>query len=279
MRLYTLLLYLLPPSFRRRHGAEMQQVARTARRRGDLSFAHLVIDVFGAILSEWMPVTAPRADRSKGNLMRDVLRDLRYATRSLVAQPGFTAAAVLTLALGIGANTAIFSLVDATLLRPLKVSEPDRLVSWSWTSAYPDYLEYTALADAFDGVMAWAGGSRVNVVIDGPSELASAMFVSGNAFHVLGVGASAGRVLLPSDDMRNSAIMAVLSYDFWQTRFGGDRRVVGRTLHINNQHVTIVGVAEKGFRGLSLGTTPAIYMPITAAGSIRGGFFASPQVF
>ncbi len=208
--------------------------------------------------------------------MQDVIRDVRYAARLLVKQPGFTLAAVLTVALGIGANTAMFSLADATLLRPVNVAQPDRLVSWTWTSAYPDYLAYMTRDDVFQGAMAWSGGGRLSVAMDDRTELASTMFVSGNAFHVLGVGAAAGRVLLPSDDVLNGPIVGVLSHDYWRSRFGADPSVIGRLLRINEQPVTIVGVAQQGFRGVTLGTTPGIYVPLTAAAPIRGGFFNDP---
>ena len=211
--------------------------------------------------------------------MQDVIRDVRYAARLFVKQPGFTTAAVLTLALGIGANTAMFSLADATLLRPVNVAQPDRLVSWTWTSAYPDYLAYTTRDDVFQGVMAWSGGARLSVAMDDRTELISTMFVSGNAFHVLGVGAAVGRVLLPADDVRNGPIVAVLSHDYWRRRFGADPSVIGRLLRINEQPVTIVGVAQPGFRGVTLGTTPGIYVPITAAAPVRGGLFEDPTLF
>jgi predicted permease len=211
--------------------------------------------------------------------MQDVIRDVRYAARLLVKQPGFTLAAVLTLALGIGANTAMFSLADATLLRPVTVAQPDRLVGWTWASAYPDYVAYTTRDDVFQGVMAWSGGQRLSVSMDDRTELTSTMFVSGNAFHVLGVGAASGRLLLPADDVRHGPVVGVLSYDYWRSRFGADPAVIGRLLRINEQPVTIVGVAEQGFRGITLGTTPDIYLPVSATAPIRGGFFNSPDLF
>jgi predicted permease len=210
--------------------------------------------------------------------MEDVVRDVRYAARLLFKQPGFTLAAVLTLALGIGANTAMFSLADATLLRPVNVAQPDRLVSWTWTSAYPDYLAYTTRHDVFQGVMAWSGGGRLSVAMDDRAELVSTLFVSGNAFDVLGVGAAAGRLLLPADDLRGGPIAGVLGYDYWRARFGGDPSVVGRLLRINGQPVTVVGVVQAGFRGVAVGTTPGLYVPIAAAAPIRGGLFSDPTL-
>ena len=279
MRLYSLLLYLFPPSFRRAHGRELLQVARTASRRGDLTRLGMVSDLISSIAREWLSLRATPHRRHRGRVMQDVLRDVRYAARLLLRQPGFTLAAVLTLALGIGANTAMFSLADATLLRPVSVAQPDRLVSWTWTSAYPDYVAYASRDDVFQGAMAWSGGTRLSVAMDDRTELISTMFVSGNAFHVLGVGASAGRVLLPTDDVRNGPVVGVLSDDYWRSRFGADPTVIGRLLRINEQPVTIVGVAQRGFRGITLGTTPGIYVPITAAAPIRGGFFDDPTMF
>jgi predicted permease len=279
MRLYILLLYLFPPSFRRAHGREILQVSRAALSRGDLTRGRLIFDLVQCSAREWISLRPALVRRPRGSVMQDAVRDVRYAARLLVKQPGFTLAAVLTLALGIGANTAMFSLADATLLRPVNVAQPDRLVSWTWTSAYPDYLAYTTRDDVFQGTMAWSGGARLSVAMDERTELTSTMFVSGNAFHVLGVGAAAGRVLLPADDVRNGPIVAMLSHDYWRSRFGADPSVIGRVLRINEQPVTIVGVVQRGFRGITLGTTPGIYVPLTASAPIRGGFFNEPGLF
>ncbi len=132
------------------------------------------------------------------------------------AAPGFTVAAVLTLALGIGGNLAMFSLADATILRPLHVAAPDRLVAWSWTSAYPDYKGYAARRDVFDGVLAISTG-RVSVDANEATDLTSGAFVSGNALDLLGVGATVGRPLVPADDVVNNPIVGVLSHDYWRT--------------------------------------------------------------
>ena len=206
--------------------------------------------------------------------MQNLAKDLNLAARLLVRSPAFTAAAVVTLALGIGANTAIFTLADAVLLRPIHVREPNQLVMWSWTSSYPDFVEYTKRTDVFEGVAAMTGGSRVNFVIEGAPELARAAFVSGRAFEVLGVGAAHGRTIQPADDVANGPIVAVISHGYWRTRFGGDPGVVGRTFHANARPVTIVGVLEKGFRGVTLSSNPAFYMPTGVYNQIQTGFFA-----
>jgi predicted permease len=211
--------------------------------------------------------------------MRDLLRDGRYAFRLLRKTPVFTSAAIATLALGIGANTAIFSLSDATVLRPLHVADVDRLVAFSWTSSYPDYQAYATRDEAFTGLLAASSGGRVNVAVNGVTELARTAFVSGNAFAVLGVPPAAGRTLLPSDDVMNGPIVAVLSHDYWRARFGADPGVVGSVVRSHNTPVTIVGVAAPGFRGTSLLSNPQMYLPLTAVPVIQGGFFARAPAF
>ena len=111
--------------------------------------------------------------------MRNIAGDLKHAVRLLVQSPAFTIAAILTLALGIGANTAMFTLADATLLRPLQIREPDRLAVWNWSSAYPDFQEYQKHTDVFEGVAAVSGGGRLSFIGDGVSDLVPAVFVSG----------------------------------------------------------------------------------------------------
>ena len=211
--------------------------------------------------------------------MSAIVQDLRFALRLLARSPGFAAAAVLTLALGIGANAAIFSLAKAVLLSPVNVRDPERLMTVPWSSAYPDFLEYAKRTDAFDGVIGTAGGGRMSVSIDGSSELVPTAFVSGNTFDVLGVTAATGRVLLPADDVMNTPVVATIGYDFWRTRFGGDPRVVGKQIRVNGRPVTIVGVIGEGFRGLSLGANVSLFLPITSTIQVRTGFLAQPDVF
>jgi predicted permease len=206
--------------------------------------------------------------------MRNISRDFALAARMISRNPAFSAAAILTLALGIGANTAMFTLADATLLRPLQVQDPDELAVWSWTSSYPDYEAYTGRTDIFSGVIAVAGAGRVNFVIDEAAELTSSTFVSGNTFDVLGVRAVHGRLLTPSDDVANGPLVAVLGFDYWRRRFGGDPNVVGRAFRMNGRAGTIVGVAEQGFRGITVGADPSIYLPTGTYNQVQTGFFS-----
>ncbi|HLU38256.1 MAG TPA: ABC transporter permease [Planctomycetota bacterium] len=191
--------------------------------------------------------------------MDTLLRDLRYGARVLLRSPGFTLAAVLTLALGIGANTTIFSLVNAVLLRPPPhVQEPERLVSVYTSdfsgprlraSSYPDYLEIRALDDVFEGVIAYT--PRALSLNDGTgSEVVFGEMVTGNYFDVLGIQAAHGRTFLPEESAtRGTHAVAVISHGLWQSRFGGDPQVVGGTVRLNGYPFTVIGVAPAGFQG------------------------------
>ena len=180
------LIRLFPPSFRRAHGRELRAFIRDARADRVLSPARLAMDLVISIGREWLQLfrrdreTAPPppAPVDRGATGRGLTRDVRYAARLLVRSPGFTVAAVLTLALGIGGNLSMFSLADATILRPIKVASPDRLVAWSWTSAYPDYKGYASRLDVFEGVLAVSGG-RFSIDANQSTDLTSGAFVSG----------------------------------------------------------------------------------------------------
>ena len=184
---------------------------------------------------------------------------------------------MLTLALGIGANAAIFSLADATLLRPLRVASPAELYMIKFSSAYPDYRAYAERQDLFNGVVASSGG-RLNAVADGRAELVDSRFVSGNYFGVLGIAPAAGRLIAPVDDERNGPIVAVLGYRWWQMRFGGDPAVVGKAIRVNNAPVTIIGVAAKDFRGTSLFEATTLFLPVTQTPRVQTGFFSRPEM-
>jgi len=278
----SLLLRYYPPAFRREVGGEILQFVRTASASGARGVVWTVLrDALRSLPREWHAalVSGGRSstlapERRPGEPMRNLSRDFSLAGRLLARSPAFTIAAVVTLALGIGANTAMFTLADASLLRPIHVHEPERLVVWSWTSAYPDYQEYSKRTDLFEGVLAVAGTGRVNLVIDGTAELTPSTFVSGNAFDVLGVRAAHGRTLLPSDDVANGPLVAVLGYDYWRSRFGGNPAAIGRTVRVNGRAAVIVGVAEEGFRGTSVGSNPSIYLPTGVFNQVQTGFFS-----
>jgi putative ABC transport system permease protein len=208
-----------------------------------------------------------------------MVNDLRYAFRQLTKNPGFTAVAVLTLALGIGANTAIFSLVDAILLRPLSgVEEPERLVAVYTsdysstrygTSSYPDYVDYRDRNEVFSGLAAYFDTS-INLSAGSAAERTQGAVVSGNYFLVLGVKTTLGRPLLPEDDKHLGAHpVAVVSYEAWQRRFGADPGLVGKTVLLNNHTFTLVGVIAEGFRGTSLRSVPEVWVPMSTLSQLE----------
>ena len=271
LRVYAIALRAYPSDLRRSHTAEMLQCARAAvAARGITAFPRLFADLAVSIPREWILLT-------KGVPMHGILRDFAYALRLLRRSPGFSAAAVVTLALGIGANAAIFSLADSTLLRPLKVSRPSELYVPRFSSSYPDFLDYQQRRDVFAGV-AGSNGGRVNAVVDGRGEFVAAGLVSGNYFDVLGVPPAAGRLFRAEDDDRNGPGVAVLTERWWRTRFGADPAMIGRTIQINNVPVTVVGVATRGFHGTSVSEPYHLFLPMTQAPRVQTGFFARPSM-
>jgi predicted permease len=212
--------------------------------------------------------------------MSTLWQDLRYGFRRLIKTPGFTLVAVLSLALGIGANTAIFSLVDTVLLRPLPVSEPRQLEEVYGTlhkgadytiQSYPNYKDYRDRNEVFSGVLAYRF-APMSLSASGGNERVWGYIVSGNYFDVLGVQPALGRGFLPEEDRtQGSHPVAVLSYGCWQSRFGADHNIVGRQVSINNQQFTIVGVAPKGFIGTEIAYAPEIFVPMMMAKQIEPG--------
>jgi hypothetical protein len=179
-----------------------------------------------------------------------MLNDLRYGIRALLKSPGFTAVSVLTLALGIGANTAIFSVLNAVLLRPLPYNDPDRLVMiWrinldegkgQGTVSFPDFLDWRAQSDVFSHTAAYR--TDVDFTLTGVTEPAHlrGSIVSADLFPLLGIQPTLGRTFLPGEDSLDAGNRAViLSHQLWQTRFGSDPAVLGRTITLNNK--TFVG--------------------------------------
>jgi putative ABC transport system permease protein len=209
-------------------------------------------------------------------MMDSPLQDIGYAGRSLLKSPGFAIAAVLTLALGIGANTAIFSVVNAVLLRPLAYREPERLVSVrsaldgrgakDLPSSAPEYRDFRREVPALQDIAAvWP--ININLTGHGDPERIQAAVVSTNYFSVLGVAPVLGRDFSPEDDGGRIGYVTLISWDLWQRRFGGDRDVIGKTVRLDDDPMTIVGVMPKGFRHpVESGASPMeVWAPIDLA--------------
>lgn len=205
----------------------------------------------------------------------DLRRDVRLAIRLLATQWRFTALAVSILALGIGANTAVFGLANAVLLKPLPVQDPDRLVRLFGNSysniSYAIYQDYRDRAVTLSGLSAFEV-APVSARIDDGAETLQGRFVSGNYFQVLGVDPAVGRAIQPDDEHESgSAPVAVLSHDYWHRRFAGDPEVVGRPITINGQLFTIVGVGPPAFRGTMVPFALDVWLPFHAPGGPAGG--------
>lgn len=207
--------------------------------------------------------------------MHALIRDLRFAARTLWSNPGATLAAVVIIALGIGASTAIFSLVNALLLRPFNVDRPERLVSvytsqvggqLHGNSSYPDYLDYKARNDVFSVLaaqtyapMALRGAGQPRIVIG--------QLVSWDYFAALGIEPALGRTFRPEEDATfGTDPVAILSHATWEGQFGSDPEIVGTTIRINDYPFTVIGVAPRGFEGLVTAVQPAVWAPLAMAG-------------
>ncbi len=221
-------------------------------------------------------------------MTRTILEDVRYGLRVLRKAPGFTIVAVLTLALGIGANTAIFTLLDQAILRKLPVKEPNQLVLLRFTGrnngyshtrsddslyfSYPTYRDLRDQNSVLSGLIATAW-AEVGVQWHNEPTLDDAEMVSGNYFDVLGVRPALGRLLVQSDDVaQEAAPVAVLSYSYWQRRFGADSHIVNQTVLINGHPFVVVGVAEPGFHSAVSGDHPALFVPMTMKPQITPGW-------
>src|SRR5262249_22988559 len=221
--------------------------------------------------------------------MLNFWQDLRYGLHLMVKNPGFTAIAVLTLALGIGANTALFSVVDTVLLKKLPVKDPDRLVLFNSVSTkqftpgshtgtnrfdpttglttrssfpYQTFVRLREQRGACSDVAAF-GAIGLNVTADGLADVANAQAVTGNYYEVLGVSAFRGRLITYSDDSSAPPPVAVISHRYWQKRFGGSRGIIGKQINLNNVPFTFAGVAPAGFEGaMGLGSSMDVAIPM-----------------
>ncbi len=217
--------------------------------------------------------------------LRDGASDVRLAARSLRRSLSFTATTVFSLALGIGATTAIYSLVDQVVLHALPVRQPENLVLIDWKGdavanafgtwnlmSYPICRDLQAQGRFFEGVLCRAA-TTVNLSTGGEHQPAEAEIVSGTYFSVFGVGPALGRVLGPEDDGAPGASpVVVLAYDFWQTQLAGAADVVGRKVLVNQHPMTVVGVAAPSFRGIDVGQVPALWIPASMSSQAIPGF-------
>ena len=243
------------------------------------------------------PVKQAVRDSRAGTGIATIWQDLRFAARILRKSPGFTAVVVLILALGIGANTAIFTLVNTVLLQTIPVAHPEELVVLRWSahkgpdstgmSSFGDcimrrsagnesacslpYPVYRALAerrDLFADVTAFAGTAELNLAGNGQASIANGELVSGTYFDTLGVPAALGRTLGVADEQEAAGAVAVLDYGYWQRMFGGAPGAIGRTIRLNNVAFTIVGVAGRDFTRLTPGKSVDVYVSVSQAKSL-----------
>ncbi len=237
-------------------------------------------------------------------LWEQLRQDIRYGIRAMAANKLFTAMAVLSLALGIGANTAIYSLMDAVLLRALPVRDPGSLVILNyrstgdapvvhshWGSSYDDegggvtspnfpWAAYELMRDrnqTLSTLFAHVGGGRANLVVDNHAELAEVRYVSGQYFTALGVPAAAGRLIGPADDRADASPVAIITHDYWRTHFGGSPSALGKVIQVNSIPVTIAGVAAPDFFGISPDQKPTLFLPLMSISKLsdHGG----PKIF
>ena len=213
----------------------------------------------------------------------EMFQDIRYGARSLLKDKAFTTLAVLTLALGIGANTAIFSLVDVVLLKQLPVKDPERLIALDSFNqrdeqhnfSHPIFEQLRSRTPVFSGIFAasdWTTGLEMTTASSGQPERPEVQFVSGEYFEVLGVNAVVGRALNAEDDLTPGGHpVAVLSYGFWQRRFEGNASAIGTEIALKGQPFTIIGVGPSGFFGEAVGRAPDIWVPMMMQPALGGG--------
>ena len=273
---YRAMLAGYPSEIRHEYGSEMVEAfsnrCRRESQRGGVSglgrfWLSTVRDFLATAPAEWkdwIVDRTPRHDNRRGrrrreNMTASLLSDLRYAIRQLVKRPGFTAVAVVTLALGIGANTAIFSVVQAVLLRPLAFAEPDHLVvvwesnpgrGWPRFPASPaNYLDWVEQIEVFSGMAGYTTGTTT-LTGDGEPARLNAAYSWANLLSVLGVPPILGRSFAPEENQPGNDGVAIISHRLWQTRFGGDPNFIGQTITLDDASVEVVGVlpAEFAFR-------------------------------
>jgi predicted permease len=268
---------------------EMQHhLAMTAEQRGSVSAA-------GRQFGNMTLLREESRSMWTWTLWEQFLQDLRYGLRTMAANPLFTAIAVISLALGIGANTAIYSFMDAILLRSLAVKNPRELVIFHWRSkeqpgvihsltgsmnndpehgrtspnfAYPAFLALRANPEVLSTVFAYVESYGLNIVAQKQAEHAQGLYVSGGFYTGLGVTPAAGRLIGDDDDRSGAPQVTVLSWSYWKRRFNADPAVLGQSILINNQPFTIIGVSRPEFFGVNPGVQPEVYVPLHALPSL-----------
>ena len=232
-------------------------------------------------------------DMRRANWLLDFFQDLRFGVRMLSKSPAFTSIAILTLALGIGANTAIYSLANAVLFNSLKVQEPKTLYLLQWSArTSPNHASRTGYGDCQDkekpvlvqcsfptpffnkvadtGVFAhfatFAGAPQMSLSGNGPATTVdNAEYVSGDYFETLGIHAEAGRLIAPADDTLSAAPVVVLTYGCWKSKFGASQSAIGKTINLNRVAFTIIGVAQRNFDSMAPGEQYQMWIPISTA--------------
>jgi len=260
--------------------------------RAELSGNELLARELRRVERQVAPEPIVLGTNRRTNMLADLWQDLRYGARMLWNSRGFTVVAALSLALGIGATTTVFSVANAVLLRPLPVKDPDTLVSVNkpdprganWIGivdadihaiSYPDYLDYRSRNEVFSDLLVWSE-APLSLNLGDQAEQAYGMVVSGNYFSMLGVQPALGRFFTTEEDRAPGAHpVAVLSFALWQSRFGGAESVIGQNVKLNGHPFTVIGVAPKGFTSTYNVFAPALYAPLMMQAQV----LSKPDIF
>jgi predicted permease len=258
-----------PPALRRSHGADIADTltARWRDRHTIRARVRFVIDLIADLVSTWRQARVP--------IMRNVSSDLRDAIRLFRRGPLFAAGAVITLALGIGTTSAILSLADATVLRPLPIPEADRVVQSTFSFSYPDFRDQAASHRGLTNLSAWSY-AEFALERHGETVQVRGAGVSGRYFALAGQSAVAGRLLQDEDDTSAGSARAVLSERLWTRVYNRDAQIVGATVLVNRRPVTVVGISPASFRGTSLQIAPEIFVTLAHLADLSPGFLSRP---
>jgi predicted permease len=260
----------------RQSGAGQEEACRAAL--SELSDKNLLAEELRRVEHQ---VTSERVvpGARRRNMIGDIWQDIRFGIRMLRKNPGLTLIAVLSLALGTGANTAIFSFINTVMLRPLPIENAEQLVALNNTAqnrifatfSYPNYKDFRDRNEVFSGLIAYRY-APLSLSHDGINERLWGYEVTGNYFEMLGVKAALGRVITPDDDVTPGAHpVTVVSYKYWQQRFGGEQSIIDKDVIVNGRSYTIIGVAEQGFFGTEIVSSPEMWFPMAMQAQIDVG--------